>query len=260
MFGTDQPSPYDVRFRIFGFPVRVNPFFWIIMALFGEHFFRSHGIVGLLIWITCAFASILLHELGHAFMIRFYGSPSAITLTGFGGYAENPYPPTSPWKRFIISFAGPAIQLLLVGILWGSNELTNWAFFAPQMIQLMFTILVLINLFWAILNLLPIYPLDGGRMLREVFQIGRLRNPDSAIHITSMIVSGLLILRGVTSFMQIEIKIIDDILPIWLRPTLFMTIWLVMFFIMNYQLLQIANRRRRYYSDPYDDDTPPWQR
>jgi membrane-associated protease RseP (regulator of RpoE activity) len=230
------------------------------MALFGEGFFRMLGIEFLLLWVACGFFSILLHELGHALFIRWFGSPSAIVLTGFGGYAENPYPPRSPWKRLLISLAGPGSQLMLVGILYGTAELTGWP---GQSVYLRwtFTFLLWMNLFWAIINLLPIYPLDGGRIIREIFVILRLRNPDPLTHIVSILFAGVMVLRGLLGFLQIRLRFVDDILPEWLRPGMFMTIWLVMFIVLNYQLYQMAIRRARYYRDPFDDDDSlPWQR
>jgi Zn-dependent protease len=257
MFGYDQATPYDVKFRFFGIPVRVNPFFWLIMALLGEWAYRADGPGYLLLWIACGFFSILLHEFGHAFFIRWFGSSTAIVLHGFGGYAINPDPPSSPWKRILISAAGPGAQLLLVALLFVSNEATGWAS-VSHLNSRLFAYLFLMNLFWAIFNLLPIFPMDGGMIFREIYVLARLRNADAAIYLTSMIVAGLLALRGITGILNVQLKVIDEILPSWLRPGMMMTMWFVLYVIMNYQLWQQAQQRRRYYDDPYDD-TPPWR-
>jgi Zn-dependent protease len=90
----DEPSETlgEARFRLFGFPVRVHPLFWLVMALFGIGLIESRDGLGvlqeMLLWTVAAFLSILLHELGHAFVMRRYGFESSITLYGFGGYAS----------------------------------------------------------------------------------------------------------------------------------------------------------------------------
>jgi len=256
VFGYDQPTAFDLRFRIFGFPVRVHPLFWLIAALLGEPLWRVVGFQYLLVWIACVFFSILLHELGHAFLIRRFGSPSLIVLTGFGGYAQMPYPPDSPWKRMAISLAGAGIQLAFAGLIYASEQKFDWASTSlPTLLTYHF--LIWINIYWALFNLLPIYPMDGGQATLQLFRILKLRNPDAAVHTFSIITAGILVLRGVTTLMQVRLAIIDDILPMWLTPSLFMMLFFVMFIVYNYQMLQIAQRRRSYYDD---DDSPPWRR
>src|SRR5690349_4781192 len=75
---------FDLRFSIFGIPVRVHPLFWLMTLLFG-------GAVGnpitLLIWVAVVFISILTHELGHALTMRFFGQPARIILHLSGGLA-----------------------------------------------------------------------------------------------------------------------------------------------------------------------------
>jgi Zn-dependent protease len=256
--GGEQPTPLDLRFRLGPFPVRVSPLFWLILALFGDWVFRSLGPLYLLIWVACGFVSILIHELGHAVAIRAFGSPSSIVLHGFGGYAENPYPPTSAWKRMLIALAGPAAGFTLCGAAFGMlyglgpDNLNPYA-------NRTLLFLVWMNLIWNLFNLLPVFPLDGGRVFRELCAILRTRNPDAVTHLVSVGVAALMAVRGVATFLNVRIPVVDDYLPSWLRPGMFMTIWFILLAYENFQMYQLASRRYpRYYDD--DSDTPPWRR
>ena len=88
LLGEPAPTQADLHFRLFGFPVRVHPFFWVVSLLLGmggrDRPIRSN----VLIWVAVVFVSILVHELGHAFMQRYYGGHPWITLYGFGGLAS----------------------------------------------------------------------------------------------------------------------------------------------------------------------------
>src|SRR5438067_1873655 len=90
MFGTVAPTPYDLRFSIFGIPVRVHPLFWVVTLLFASQ--GQHDPKLMLIGVVCFFASILVHELGHALTAQYFGWPPHIVLYSCGGYAS--YTPT----------------------------------------------------------------------------------------------------------------------------------------------------------------------
>ncbi len=137
--------------------------------------------------------SILIHELGHSLAFRRYGVSSHIVLYHFGGVAV---PDTygsawggsrgmSPQQHIIIAAAGPALQMLSAvallfvlragnfaipfvwdfGPLEGSNPLPNDAV-RTFVFQFLY-----VSIFWALLNLLPVYPLDGGQIARDLFQM-----------------------------------------------------------------------------------------
>src|SRR3954468_12089221 len=107
------PTPYDLRFRLFGFPVRVHPLFWVVALLMGNpDLDRPQALARLALWILVVFGSILLHELGHAFAFRFYGCRGvAVDLFWFGGLASAEQRPRGHWPNIFISLAGPAAQL-----------------------------------------------------------------------------------------------------------------------------------------------------
>lgn len=120
------------------------------------------------------FTTVLLHELGHAFVAQAYGLPVAhITLYPFGGIACIGFPYFPPPKQeLVITGAGPLINLVLMGVfyplvpdslLWSVKEITN----LPTLLNALFNL----NLGMLCFNLLPAFPMDGGRLLRAAFSL-----------------------------------------------------------------------------------------
>jgi stage IV sporulation protein FB len=256
----DAQSSFDLRFRLLGFPVRVSPYFFLISGLIGADIALRLGWQYLFLWIGLSFISILIHELGHALAYRLFGSPAEITLHGFGGYAQG-YRLPKPWQRIIVSLAGPLAQLILAGIVFGSDFFTNWSMQHP-LLNATWSFLMWMNVVWALINLFPLLPLDGGNVMREVLAISRVRNPDATAHILSVGVAGLLTLRGIAALANFKIPVVDDVLPKWLVPGQFLTFWLILLAIENAQMYQRFRQRGSldYYDGGYNDDTPPWRR
>lgn len=189
-----------MNFRLLGFPVRVHPYFWLVSLIMGA---GSREPLGIAIWIAVVFVSILVHELGHALAFRRFGRPSHILLHGMGGlcipdermswdYAGED---ERPWSRMFILFAGPLAGFLLAAAILGVifvwarlhgivNPLAvqfslqnaiHWEFHpafwdvAGYLGIVTLHDLLFVNIYWGLVNLLPVYPLDGGQMSREMF-------------------------------------------------------------------------------------------
>ncbi|MBU2486203.1 MAG: site-2 protease family protein [Alphaproteobacteria bacterium] len=167
-------------FEIFGFKLKVDPSWLLIAALivwslstsyFPEvlpggtaTFYTVLGIVAML----GMFVSLILHELSHSLVARSYGlKVGGITLFIFGGVAELEEEPHDPKSEFLIAIAGPLMSLLLAALFYGASALA-----APQTgsnyASAVFGYLALINLVLAVFNMVPAFPLDGGRVLRAV--------------------------------------------------------------------------------------------
>ena len=94
-----------IEFKLFGIPVRVEPLFWLTIAILGGGLSAksSEGLLLVALFVLAAFVSVLIHEMGHAMMIRKFGLPTEITLTTLGGYATYPAGVLSRKKSFLVT-------------------------------------------------------------------------------------------------------------------------------------------------------------
>ena len=164
-------TAFDLRWRMFGIDVRVHPMFWLLSAFLGWNLMdpdRGGGFKLLLLWIACVFVSILVHELGHVLMGRVFGTRGHIVLYSFGGLAVGSSALPNRWQRIAVFFAGPAAGFVLYGLLRVALlfvDVRQLSLFGVMS----FVFLLEINLYWGLLNLLPIWPLDGGQISRDLF-------------------------------------------------------------------------------------------
>lgn len=126
----------------------------------------SSSILSVLIFMLAGFISILVHELGHALTIRKFSLPTEITLHGFGGYATFPPGRLDRMQSFLVTAAGPGLQVALALLLIILIQLIP---IPPEsLLNLLVSNLILVSIFWAILNCIPVYPMDGGQMMSAV--------------------------------------------------------------------------------------------
>lgn len=176
---------------ILGVPVQIH---WSFSLLFFWVYYE--GLKNNLLWgeilsftllILALFACVVVHEFGHAIAARRYGvSTKDITLSPIGGAARLSKLPEKPIQEFVVALAGPLMNLLIAGAI-AITFLTFSISFMPVLgsspmrafsnSSNFFQLLLLLNLFLALFNLIPAFPLDGGRMLRSVLAIklGRLK-------------------------------------------------------------------------------------
>lgn len=252
------PTAFDVNFRLFGFPVRVHPMFWVTTVLLGPtNISGPLGAAPLFIWVGCVFASILLHELGHAWMFRFYGCHSRISLHWLGGLASADRRPYRHWPNVWVSLAGPAMNFAICAAVWGTNEASGWAG-RHEYLTITYLILFRVNLYWALVNLLPVWPLDGGQVCREICFMARARQPEELslkISIGTAVAFagwGLVNMTGQGGGPAAS-------LPWWVPiPGPYGIIWFLILAYGSYEALQSL---RRYSYGGYSDDAGyPWQR
>jgi Zn-dependent protease len=247
-----EPTPFDLNWWMFGVRVRVHPLFWVLAAFLGwDTFFTLYGLRGILMWIACVFLSILLHEFGHVFAGRLFGSDGRILLYAFGGLAIGSSNLRLRWQRIVVYLAGPAVQLLLAGAVYLLARLVLVGRVQGERgeaVFLLFGMLLVINKLWAIFNLLPITPLDGGQVAREVFEAVVPGRGAIFAYGTSTLVCAaiaLLILLGSTG------RIPE--LP-YVGGSMFNAIIFAMFAASSFQAMQIERARRNW------DDRFPWER
>jgi Zn-dependent protease len=163
-----------IRFTIFGIPVQVHPFFWITLAIIGGAL-RANSATALLqiaLFLLAGFISILVHELGHALTAKRFGAYSEITLQAFGGYAAYSGVRLTRPQSFAVTAAGPLVQILLGAAVYFALP------FLPELNReaaYFLIVLIWISIVWALLNLLPILPLDGGQLLNAVLGPDRIK-------------------------------------------------------------------------------------
>jgi len=198
-------------FRLFGFEVGIDPT-WIILAIlvawslstgYFPFYYRNlsteaYWIMGI-IGAVGLFLSIIFHEFSHSLVARRSGMPmKGITLFIFGGVAEMNEEPPGAKEEFWMALAGPVSSFLAAGVFYGLEGLGN-AVGWPIYITAVVGYLALINFILAVFNLIPAYPLDGGRILRSILW-GWKRNIRWATRISSQIGAGFgigLIILGV---------------------------------------------------------------
>jgi len=126
--------------------------------------------------VLAAFGCVFLHELGHAFMARRFGIGTVdITIYPIGGVARLTRMPRSPGAELLIALAGPAVNLAIVAGLGGVRTLG--VFGADTVAGTFVWSLLAVNGILALFNLIPAFPMDGGRVLRALLTgwIGRVR-------------------------------------------------------------------------------------
>lgn len=151
---------------MFKIPLRVDPFFWLLA--FGIGWLNSQSLMGTLLWALVITISILFHELGHALTAISFGQSAQITLMAMGGVTQRQGPHLNNIKEFLIILNGPLAGFLLYFISLLIMQL-SWVQSSPSLLY-MATISTYINLFWTVLNLAPVQPLDGGKLLLVVFR------------------------------------------------------------------------------------------
>ena len=192
-------SSWTLRFTLFGIPVRILPISWVVLALLGGAMGVSDGsdLLRVAIFAVAGMLCLLVHEFGHALTGRAAGAlVEGIEMAGMGGTTSFATLPPNRTGYFLTVLAGPFSSLLLGGVLglcfglqignaWAGLQyayLMPWqsvlplelqqqivlglyAHPMPHLLQQAYMVGMLICFWWSLFNLLPIFPLDGGKLL-----------------------------------------------------------------------------------------------
>ncbi len=161
--------------RVAGTVVRVHLTFLLFLAWIFAASYAASGAAtawNTLVFIVLLFLCVLLHEFGHIFTARAFGVPTPyVTLLPIGGVAQLERIPEEPWEEFLIAIAGPmvnvVITILLVVFAGATLQPDNAAAIGNMQVS-MIDRLAIVNLFLAVFNLIPAFPMDGGRILRAL--------------------------------------------------------------------------------------------
>ncbi|MDW8250994.1 MAG: hypothetical protein RMJ98_16995 [Myxococcales bacterium] len=153
-----------MSFRWLGIPVEVQGGF-LITALLFAFLQRSPTLPGIFASIAVIFVAVMVHELGHALVGRAFGSETRIVLHGFGGRTLAEGKPLTRGKNILMTLAGPGAGFLLGLVVLGIDRNYPTSGLAKDVLrQAQFC-----TLGWGILNLMPVLPLDGGLVMRDLF-------------------------------------------------------------------------------------------
>lgn len=200
--------------KVFGIPIGINYTWFIVFALvtisLATGYFPTRytgwsqvGYLGIgLLTSVLFFASVLLHELAHSLVALAWGIPvKSITLFIFGGVANIGREPDRPLAEFLVAIAGPIASLLLgvgFGLLWLAGE-----FLALTPLAALGLYLGGINLSLAVFNMVPGFPLDGGRVFRSVVWAwtGNMNRATRWAATTGRVIAVLMIIGGAVMFL-----------------------------------------------------------
>jgi len=192
--------------KLLGIHVYLHFTFLLLLAFLGFYYWRAtHNLDAALqgvAFIVALFGCVVLHELGHALMARRYGIKTRdITLLPIGGIARLEKMPQKPMQEFWVALAGPAVNVVIAAVLWvglsaigGFTPVEDISVTGGSFWQR----LMMLNLFLVAFNLLPAFPMDGGRVLRALLamRLGRRR----ATAIAANVGQGMAILFGIVGF------------------------------------------------------------
>lgn len=177
--------------RFAGVLVQIHWTFWLLFLFIGFLVFSKNGTFVDLIWhsffIVGLFFCVVLHEFGHALTARKYGIPTrSITLLPIGGLASLKKIPENPKEEFFIAIAGPAVNVVIAIVLLIFVPTETFTSMDPETLQeelstitpgnFLFYLLTA-NIALVLFNLIPAFPMDGGRIFRAILtmKMGRIK-------------------------------------------------------------------------------------
>ena len=144
-------------------PIKIHSSFFVLAGVFFLFSLRDSGVEGAFfktLPLVFLFIFVLFHELGHALAAKYFKiNTKDITLYPFGGIARISQSPNNCWEDLVISFAGPLANFLIAALLLLIDIIIPVSFLK---------LLILINIAMGVFNLIPIYPMDGGRILNAI--------------------------------------------------------------------------------------------
>lgn len=195
--------------RVFGIGLYVHFTFLLLLAFLGFAAYSvsgsTQGALNQVGFVLILFGIVMLHELGHALAARHYGIPTKdITLLPIGGLARLERIPRDPVKELVIAIAGPAVNVILalaiVVAMVAVYGVTPWAedaYLGGSLLNGLFQINVALIVF----NMIPAFPMDGGRVLRSI--LAMLMSHGRATRIAAGIGQGLALMFALVGFFGI---------------------------------------------------------
>lgn len=187
---------------IFGIEVRIHLTFLLFLVWIWFSYYQVAGFAGAVqgvLFILALFACVLLHEFGHAFAARGFGIETPdITLLPIGGVARLSRIPDKPWQELVVAIAGPLVNVVIAGVLifviHTSATLEQIEYLENPRVELLAK-LASVNVMLVLFNLIPAFPMDGGRVLRALLAMAMPYA--TATQIAAWIGQGLAVVFGI---------------------------------------------------------------
>lgn len=229
-----------IRFSLFGIPVSIHPSLWLTLAVLGGMLGADSWlhVLSVCLFVIAGFFCLLCHEMGHALVgRRLGGGEPRVYLAWLGGDCNNPRARMTRLQGVVMTAAGPGASLLLGlaaaaalcvyvgGAATGLALATNFMFgimppgaeqYGSPLALFFFLYLIEVSFWWSVLNLIPVFPLDGGQILNGIMHSPR------QVHSISLCIAALLTLLFV-------------LLGVWL-----MAVLMVMLAVLNYNFRRQA--------------------
>lgn len=221
--------PQMIRFSLFGVTVCIHPTLWLTLAVLGGLFSCSgvQDLLGVSLFVVAGFICLLAHEMGHAVVGRFFAhNTPEVHLAWLGGDCSHDGAHFTRWQGVLMTLAGP-LSSLLIGLLtvvvlclfvrdWGDglylasfflfNVLPGEALLSlPYMPMLFFCNMIAVSFWWSVLNLLPVFPLDGGQIMH-----GLMRSPK--------------LMHSISLYVAITLLCVFCVLGIWIAGLLMLAL------------------------------------
>jgi stage IV sporulation protein FB len=231
----------ELRLHLFGAPLRIGPAFWPAAAAFGVIYYADPEIVNFprvafwlaafAFWLAAVLASLLVHELGHVLMGRLFGMRGQVVLSGLGGLTLGIDELPRRWQRIGVLLGGPLASGLLVAGICGLTFLpptpAAWGPHAALAIGFAEKWLLDANVFWTAVNLLPLWPLDGGRVACEIGE-GLFGPRGAKVALVLSLATTVLLTFLATALLSTFLNIPFDVpfrVPEWIRKTQTARLW-----------------------------------
>jgi Zn-dependent protease len=197
--------------RFFGIDVFVHSTFWLLplFVLFTRGLSDGPEAIALELGVLfAAFGCVALHEFGHALSARWYGVQTRdITLYPIGGVARLENVPERPWPEIVIALAGPAVNVaiaaLILPIVLFDGISIEEGLFGPPSVGAFWARLLLANVMLVVFNLIPAFPMDGGRVFRALLSL--VTDRVTATEVASVVGTILAALMGLAGLVTMNI-------------------------------------------------------
>jgi Zn-dependent protease/CBS domain-containing protein len=191
--------------RVAGIDVRIHVTFLLLLAVLASYYGAQGGAGGalkVLIFFLLVFLCVLLHEFGHAFAAKAYGIKTAdITLLPIGGVARMERMPEKPAQELVVAIAGPLVNVVIAAgltiVIGLTGNLDFHEILDPTRLSALWALLYW-NVMMVLFNLIPAFPLDGGRVLRAL--LATRLSYARATKIAATVGQALALMMGVWAF------------------------------------------------------------